>query len=443
MFRKVELWIVLLIVLLSIIFSIFFGALVKHYTLGGQILNPLKKVVLFLSDVPFNLIKMDEDVSAVKNLPFINFDKNHNKKKFQQFSNNLDRNELLIISRYDGDIKSGIIEIVDLNKFKKLHEYKLKDKKIKSFSKNFKGEFNPETFHYHNPLVLQDGSVVFSAKNILFKLDLCSNILWMNDKENSHHSNNVDYENNIWSVGDLMPYSRIVQNYRKYIPDFKDNALIKTDINGKTIYKKSITEILYNNNFNVITSSNDPLHVNDIEPALSDGRYWKKGDLFISVHQLSSIIHYRPSSDEILNIIKGPFTLQHDVDIISDHEISIFNNNYLGQIPKDVNGKLFSNIVIYNFEDKTFRYKFKKEFKENNIFSPSNGLIENFNDGAVLVEETVFGRLILLDKNGKVEWEYVNKDKSGDSYIFSWSRLISNEEKAKTLKKLISQKKCP
>ena len=442
MFKKIELWLVLLIVLLSFIFSIFFGALVKHYTLGGQILKPLKKIVLYLSDVPFTLKKINEDLSAVKNLPHINFDKNRSKKKFQKFLNNLDRNELLIISRYDGDIKSGIIEIIDLNKFEKLHEYKIKNKKIKSFSKNFKGKFNPKTFHYLNPVIFRDGSVVFSAESILFKLDFCSKILWMNDEEIFHHSNNVDYENNIWSVGNLMPYSRIVQSYQKYNTDFMDNALIKTDINGKTIYKKSISEILYNNNFNVITSSNDPLHINDIEPTLSNGNYWKKGDLFISSRNLSSIIHYRPSSDEILNIIKGPFTLQHDVDIVSDHEISIFNNNYLNQIPLDVESKLFSNIIIYNFEDKTFRYKFKKEFKENNIFTPTNGLIENFNDGAVLVEETDFGRLILLDKDGKVEWEYVNRDKSGNSYIFTWVRLISNEEKAKTLKKLISQKKC-
>ena len=55
--------------------------------------------------------------------------------------------------------------------------------------------------------------------------------------------------------------------------------------------------------------SADPIHLNDIEPALSDTMYWEKGDVFLSVRYLSAIIHYRPSSNKVINYITGPFSL--------------------------------------------------------------------------------------------------------------------------------------
>ncbi len=36
----------------------------------------------------------------------------------------------------------------------------------------------------------------------------------------------------------------------------------------------------------------DPIHVNDIEPVLHDGPYFKRGDLFISARNGSWIMHY-------------------------------------------------------------------------------------------------------------------------------------------------------
>ena len=53
----------------------------------------------------------------------------------------------------------------------------------------------------------------------------------------------------------------------------------------------------------------------------------EKGDLFLSLRSQNMIILYRLSTNKIISHITGPFSNQHDVDIISDKEISIFNNN--------------------------------------------------------------------------------------------------------------------
>ena len=76
------------------------------------------------------------------------------------------------------------------------------------------------------------------------------------------------------------------------------------------------------------------MHLNDIQPVLYDGNYMKKGDLLLSVRNISLIILYRPSNNKILKIIEGEFLNQHDVDIINDSTISIYNNNLLRGVNK-------------------------------------------------------------------------------------------------------------
>ena len=55
---------------------------------------------------------------------------------------------------------------------------------------------------------------------------------------------------------------------------------------------------IVSNNFalNSSLSGNlDPIHLNDIEPALGDTQYWKQGDVFLSIRDQNAIFHYRPT----------------------------------------------------------------------------------------------------------------------------------------------------
>ena len=58
-----------------------------------------------------------------------------------------------------------------------------------------------------------------------------------------------------------------------------------------------------------------------------DGPYWRKGDLFLSLRSPSTVMLYRPATNKVIWRKDGPWSKQHDVDILDDHRISIFNNN--------------------------------------------------------------------------------------------------------------------
>ena len=162
----------------------------------------------------------------------------------------------------------------------------------------------------------------------------------------------------------------------------------------------------------------------------------EKGDVFLSPRHQSAIIHYRPNTNKVINYITGPFAEQHDVDIISNSEISIFdNNNFL--VDND-----YSEVVIYDFKTKTFRKLFNDQLQKENFKTISGGLHHILKDGALMVEEQNHGRIILFNNKGEKEWEFVNIDENGNIGFVNWFRVLENEQFIENFKLLVESNRC-
>ena len=432
---------IFIILFLSIICLIGFGSLLRHHYIGGDSFQSLSKIAVTIAEVPMRF----KDIIKYKTLNFNEIPvltKHKDKKRFEKFIENK-RNALLVLPRYDHSIKRSVVDVIDLNNVQIIHTYKhdidamnsqLSDTKE---LERVKLDNAPIRFQYRHPLLLEDGSLT-SIYGPVFKIDFCSNLIWLNDEEFFHHSQMLDHEGNIW-IGSMMnPLSQYVKKYST--KDFKDNSIIKINTEGKVLYNKSVTEILIENNLidlNFFASRYwDPIHLNDIEPTFNDTKYWRKGDIFISMRHQSAIIHYRPATNKVINYIKGPFSQQHDVDIISDKEISIFNNN------KFINNNQHSEVIIYNFESKKFRKLFNDQLQNENFKTESEGLSHIFKDGSLLVDESNHGRIILFNSSGEKEWEFINKDKNDDIGYISWVRIIEDKLDIEKFKSLVKNKKC-
>ena len=158
--------------------------------------------------------------------------------------------------------------------------------------------------------------------------------------------------------------------------------------------------------------------------------FWKKGDLFLSLRNLSMIMLYRPSTNKVLWYQQGPWIYQHDVNIISENDISIFNNNLNLEKNKVKNN---NETLIYNFLNNKTSNPYKKAYEINKIATPEAGLSVILKNGDIFVEETLNGRLLRMDKNGKIIWQYINRLKNNKLYILSWSRYLNNEVISKKL----------
>ena len=60
----------------------------------------------------------------------------------------------------------------------------------------------------------------------------------------------------------------------------------------------------------------------------------------------------------------------------------------------------------------------------------------------MMVEERNYGRILFLDKNGNLEWEYINKDEKGDIYRLTWSRFIKDHDLIQNIKHKINNSTC-
>ena len=195
---------VILTILLSIIASILFGSLIKYHFDGGQKYSNIRKVCIFLANIPMNLNKMFRSRSLNPSKPAILL-KHKSKKRFEQFIPNL-REGLLILPRYDHAKSKPVVEIIDLKNFKVIHTYAHDISRMRK-NKSMKLE-------YYHPLVMEDGSLISEGTNTpLFKIDLHSNLEWINDEVVFHHTKILDFEANIWTGGKLKPFSRILSNF--------------------------------------------------------------------------------------------------------------------------------------------------------------------------------------------------------------------------------------
>ena len=430
---------VFLVIFLCFIITILFGGIVSYHYKDGKRFKTLRNISIFFAELPFNIRTIIQNKDVNLNKPPV-LKKHKNNKKIEKFLENK-RNALLVLPRYDHSLSKSEINVIDLGNFEIIHTYIVD---LNKMNKKFKNKIteDPIRFAYQHPLIFSDGSII-TIYGKLYKIDFCSNFLFANEEHTFHHSLELDHDNNIWVGGHLSkPYSKYLSKYE--INKFIDDSIIQLSNEGKVLFEKSIIEILIENkiipdNFalNSLLSNNiDPIHLNDIQPALSDTLYWSKEDLFISIRNQSAIIHYRPSTNKVINYITGPFAEQHDVDIISDKEISIFNNNNF------LTKNEYSEILIYNFETMKFTKLYHEQLKKDEFKTYSQGLSHIFKDGSLMVEEQNHGRIILYNNKGEKEWEYINKDKNGNIGMINWSRIIEDELIIEDFKLQVKNKKC-
>ena len=300
-----------------------------------------------------------------------------------------------------------------------------------------------------HPIMTADRHLIYSLNGVtgLFAIDAEGDQLWKQDTIAHHHGLNFDADSNIWACSyDREPKGFII--YRGLIKvdgrplNYIDNTVTQIDrATGHILYHKSLTDILVENDLTHLLLKTgqawDPLHLNDVEPVLADGPYWNKGDLFLSMRCISTVLQFRPSTGEVIRVIDGPFYTQHDVDIINDSTLSIFNNNAhvvwqktktdlpIGNERK-VAGDHYSNIVFYHMENDSVEFVEKQTFIDNRIYSTTESLADWLADGSVFVEEQNTGVLWVL-KNGEVLYKNVlSSQHEGYHHLSNWTRIISN-----------------
>jgi hypothetical protein len=457
-FKKVEIWVLYLIILLSIILAIGFGALVRHELLGGKGLKSIglgwvSETALFLAEIPSNAKRLVKDVN-------INANQVENRFPSLHGFNGTQNSEVsyLLLSRYDGDLDEGVVELVDLTNFEVLHTW---NPDIDAFNdlvdqtgefKNLNRDKNNKRGRLVHPNLTNDGKLLFTDNSPLRKIDACSNLVYQITHDRFHHSNEIDVDGNIWAPSHIYPHSLPVEKVGSdFVQDsdlyFYDNGIVKLSSDNKIIFEKSVSQIFIDNGLEYLLFAHgnhyerDPIHLNDIQPVSNDGKFWRKGDVFLSLRSQSMVLLYRPSTNKIIWKGTGPFFHQHDVDILDNHRISVFNNrslNVANNISNIVDGH--NEVIIYDFKTNEYSSYLKDSLSKNNVKTITNGLSQILPNGDLFIEETEYGRTLYFNADGSLRWTHVNRAEDGNVYRVGWSRILYTKEDIQTVNNFLTHK---
>ena len=446
MFKKIEIWIVYLLILVSILFAVGFGVLVRQELVGEFKVGWVSKTALTLAEIPYNLKRILEGGNLIVEDRFPSLD---------GFNGTYNSEEsYLLLSKYDGDLKEGIVELIDLTNFEVLHTW---NPDIDAFNdlvkqdyefKYLKRDNNNSRQRLLHPKMTADGGLFFGQYLPLIKIDHCSNLVFQNSHNRFHHSIETDIEGNIWFPSVMYPQSLPIEKVgRDIIEDlgYQDDAIVKLSPDGEILFEKSVSQIFIDNGLEYLLFAygndfeEDPIHLNDIQPVDYEGKYWNKGDVFLSLRSQSMVILYRPSTNEIIWKGTGPFFDQHDVNILDDHRISVFNNNVkLFKNSREVDGS--NEVIIYNFKTEEYSKYLAESLINNYVKTPVSGRGKILLNGDLFVEETSHGRALYFNADGSLRWTHLNRSDNGNVYRLGWSRILYAKDDIQTVKNFLDDK---
>ena len=452
---KIELWLVILGFILIFIGMIFYGALVRHELMSiswkvDSKLPVLSRTALFLAEIPANLNQIIQGPKA-------DLLAHEQRFKFSGFQGQpLEEEVYLLLTKYDGSRKESIVELIDLRTFEVKKTWNPDITQINSLVdisypefKSTRRDSSSERYSITHPFLTEDGGLIFQNNSPLVKINKDSQLVWQNQEDAFHHSIEQDYEGNFWVPTGLFPY-RVSKNISPEFGSFQDDAITKVSPDGKILFQKSVSNIFIENNmghyiFPIVTFfSADPIHLNDIQPVMNDGPYWKRGDIFMSLRHLSMILLYRPSTNEIIWYGAGETVAQHDINILDDHRISIFNNNLQSLSGIAGKGKVDkqNEILIYDFKTNSYSKYLNESLKKYDVRTVSQGRSRILDNNDLYVAESNSARLLYFNADGSLRWQFVNRaEDDGKAFLMKWPRIFYSPEDLNKIHKVLESDK--
>ncbi|WP_276359344.1 arylsulfotransferase family protein [Daejeonella sp. H1SJ63] len=425
--KKVPVWFVLLIIWFAAVGMMMFGWAVAYIHEGGHLISGKPKTII-LSIAKFPALVNTSIRQVFADMPVIIKDRYPGISGLQPADKNYRDSSYLLLSAFDKEAGHSAFRLIRLSDQKVLHKWvpdiryimKLRDK-----GRSLSEQSNIGNLVLWHPLPSADGSLIFNTEDrSLIKIDRNSKVLWSLDGI-FHHSQEFDAEGNIWASSVIEQNKPFISRYFK---EYRDDALAQISPEGTLLKKLSISKILLDNGyrgllFGIGPMEKDPIHLNDIQPALSSGPYWEKGDLLVSIRNKSTVFLYRPSTNKILWLQTGPWLNQHDADFIDDHRISIFGNNIIRNASYDfIDGH--NEVYVYDFSKAELSTPYTEFLKKAKVRTMTGGRSEILPNGDVFIEETDFGRMLRGNSRNTI-WQYVERVDENSASVLGWSRILN------------------
>lgn len=249
----------------------------------------------------------------------------------------------------------------------------------------------------------------------LAKLDLDSRVLWTLD-ENAHHDFTTAEDGRIFVLTHAVrqePLEAWPNLARPYIEDF----LTVLDAEGRVLQRLSLMELLGASPFHrsIVTFTDqlgDVLHSNSVHLVGSEFASHHAGvtpgDVMICLRNLNLVVVVNILQETIPWATTGPWRLPHDADPLPDGSILIFDNCFSA-------GPLHgSRVLLFDVLRgmTVWRYGGNGDEPLRSDIRSCQQLLAN---GNVLITESDRGRILEVNPQKEIVWEYVHPVRGGDA----------------------------
>jgi hypothetical protein len=333
----------------------------------------------------------------------------------------------LLLSRFSQRRSQVIVELMRLSDGSTLHTWIPPLDEILARGKAGSFDDPKDTYRTQHPLLLADGSLVFSSgEGPLVRIDKHSKLVWLLP-EHFHHSIEMDHQGNlvvpIWNKPSLTGFEWM-----------RDDGFAVVSAGGEVIKRHSVGSILMRNGYTglylgVDEVSSDRIHLNDAQPIRRDAGMARIGDVALSSRTLSTVFLYRPSADKVVWLKTGPWLCQHDVNLVETNTYSIFGNDVYcrgGMFGDELFGDS-SQVYLFDPTTQQVRMPYAEVLKLLKVRSVTSGRSSVLPNGDVFVEESEANRLLRVSPH-TVRWEYVNGESPQWSGALHWCRYLESDE---------------
>ncbi|MEX0340702.1 MAG: arylsulfotransferase family protein [Arenibacterium sp.] len=446
LFKKVELWLVALIIVFLLIGTFAFGVIVRDAVYGNNRLGAISRISLQIASLPSEAARSVRMAAGgdLAGMSTLHSDRFPGRSGWSFFDTRQDSglDAYLFFSRHDGDAGHHVFELVDLKAGEIVHriavdfEKTFADASRTSLLTDY-GDWRNERFQAVHPLALENGDILIKGNSTpMVRMTPCGDPVWTLNNGIYHHTTEAGPDGHYWSSAFVEPPR--VEGLSEY---FYDPGITQFSADGEVLYDSSLTKIMIEQGLGYMALAKqfdrDPIHLNDVQPVFEDGPYWKRGDVLLSLRNMSTIMLFRPSEDRIVWWKQGPWAAQHDVDVIDEKTIGVYNNNSLDiGDGRELVVQGNSQIVFYDLETKTHSNPFEDVLIEHEFKNEAAGLFTVLPDGHYYVDESESGRTMIFTPEGELAVEHINRAENGLIYHLGWSRIMDREAGDRFLKQL-------
>lgn len=348
----------------------------------------------------------------------------------------------LLMPRYSATHKQFVIELVRLRDFRVLHQWvpPIEEIVAKLPAPLRTGHNTRDVFVARHPLLLKDGSIVaHTGFGPLFRIDKESRLMWTWDTiQPAHHAISLDSDGNLVVVGNTLNNGESLPIIDKELSDGNigtplDGYFTVSVETGKVLRRDHVAQILAESGYEsliygmyVRNDLDDPVHLNDAEPVLFEqAGIAQRGDVAISLRNISTVLLYRPSTRKVIWLRTGPWIAQHDVDVLPDGRLHVHSNNSSPWNSKRL--RKFSDVYVIDPTTDQVERPYYKVLEELGTFNLTEGLSRILPNGDLYFEQTNSGWAFRASEDG-LRWEFVNQTRPDFVGRVSWSRYLLPEE---------------